>query len=339
MLHPSPPAPSGALAAAALATLLAAPAAGQCPTEPTLVNGAGVGSVSCPCFVAGEEAGAVFDLPPADFPIEILKVQIGWGSQFGGQPDSLEQAIHIYPAGLPNPGVPQLSIVGPQLTDGFLNEFTLPIPEVMNAGPFTVTLEFANSNAGQLFSPTIVHDGAGCSPGQNVVFAMPGGWNDACALGVTGNWTVNVVYRKVNCGQPIEYCVPKPSSSFCLADALTSDLGNAPISGANDYSVLTNNVQAFRNGIFFFGLNGQLNVPFQGGTLCVNPPLARSPIMNSGGSVQGACDGGYAMIVNDGVNIWDPGPGNTVWVQTWYRDPPVDVFGTALSDAVEIPFL
>jgi len=322
-----------------VALALAGSAGSQCPTEPPLTNGAGVGNTVCPCFVAGEEAGAVFDLPAADFPIEILKIQVGWGSQFGGQPQSLEQALHIYPGGLPNPGTPQLSILGPQLTDGFLNEFTLPIPEVIASGPFTVTLEFANDNAGQLFSPSVVHDNSGCLPGQNVVFAIPGGWNDACSLGVTGNWVFNVVYRKVDCGGgPVEYCVPKPSSSFCLTDIVTSDLGSAPVSGAADYSVLANDVQAFRNGIFFFGLSGQLDVPFQGGTLCVNPPLARSPVMNAGGSVPGACDGSYSLVLNDGVSIWDPGPGNTVWSQVWYRDPPVDVFGTALSDAIEIPF-
>jgi hypothetical protein len=31
------------------------------------------------------------------------------------------------------------------------------------------------------------------------VFAIPGGWTDACGLGVSGNWFMEVTYRQVNC--------------------------------------------------------------------------------------------------------------------------------------------
>ena len=102
------------------------------------------------------------DLPPGDFPIEILKVGIGWGSVFGGAPDSLEQAIHIYEGGLPNPGAPMFSLLGPVLVDGVINEFDLePLPGeiIIDSGPFTVTLEFFNQNANDVFAPTVVHDG------------------------------------------------------------------------------------------------------------------------------------------------------------------------------------
>ncbi len=127
---------------------------------------------------------------------------IGWGSQFGGNPDILEQSIHIYEGGLPDPGAPVFSIDGPQLTDGVINEFNLePLPGeiVINSGPFTVTLEFLNSNSGDVFAPSVVHDGNGCQPGKNVVFVVPGGWNDACPLGVTGDWVFYVVYRPLSC--------------------------------------------------------------------------------------------------------------------------------------------
>lgn len=189
--------------AAALAVTCTAALAGVCPTEPLLENHLGAGTVSCPCFVAGEQAGAVFDLPPGDFPIQILKVGIGWGSVVGGQPDSLEQAFHVYPAGLPNPGVPIFTQEGPVLTDGVINLFDVEVVEqvIVNSGPFTVTLELANDNlGGGAFTPTPVHDGAGCIPGRNPIFAIPGGWLDACGLGVSGNWVFVVEYRKVVCG-------------------------------------------------------------------------------------------------------------------------------------------
>ena len=89
---------------------------------------------------------------------EILKVGIGWGSQFGGAPQSLEQAIHIYQGGLPNPGAPIFTLPGPLLNDGFINEFDLeliPGNKVIPSGPFTVTLEFLNQNAGDIFAPSV----------------------------------------------------------------------------------------------------------------------------------------------------------------------------------------
>ena len=38
-----------------------------------------------------------------------------------------------------------------------------------------------------------------CQPGKNVVKAIPGGWSDACALGLSGDWVMHVVYRSANC--------------------------------------------------------------------------------------------------------------------------------------------
>jgi hypothetical protein len=170
----------------------------QC-AETTFQNFTGGGQVVCPCFVAGEQAGAVFTLPASVYPIEILKVGVGWGSQFGGTPQVQHEAINIYAAGLPNPGAPIFSLVGPVLTDGAINEFNLgPIPGeiIINSGSFTVSLEFSTDN--DFFSPSVVHDGNGCQAGKNVVFAIPGGWQNACALGVTGDWVFYVKYRSLN---------------------------------------------------------------------------------------------------------------------------------------------
>jgi hypothetical protein len=169
----------------------------QC-AETTFQNYTGAGQVVCPCFITGEQAGAVFTLPASAYPIEILKVGIGWGSQFGGSPQSFQEAIHVYAGGLPNPGAPVFTLPGPVLTDGSINEFNLaPLPGeiVIASGPFTVTLEFATDS--DIFSPSVVHDGNGCQAGKNVVFAIPGGWQNACALGVTGDWVFYVKYRSL----------------------------------------------------------------------------------------------------------------------------------------------
>jgi hypothetical protein len=70
----------------------------------------------------------------------------------------------------------------------------------VNSAPFTVTLEFANENAGDVFAPSVVHDGNGCQSPRNVIFAIPGGWQNACAAGVTGDWVFFVDYRSLSCG-------------------------------------------------------------------------------------------------------------------------------------------
>jgi len=182
---------------------MAFPVLAQCPEEPPLANYTGTGANVCPCFAQGEEAGAVLEAPAEHYPIEILRVGIGWASQFGGTPQSLEQAIHIYENGLPAPGTPIFTQDGPVLTDGYINEFNFePVPGeiIIDSGPFTITLEFLNANAGNIFAPSVYSDGNGCQAGKNVVYAIPGGWTDACVLGVTGDWVMYAVYRQTNCG-------------------------------------------------------------------------------------------------------------------------------------------
>jgi hypothetical protein len=180
--------------------LVISPARGQCPEQGPFQYYSGAGQVGCPCFVAGEQAGVTFTLPPENYPIEITRIGIGWASQYGGAPAQIEQAIHVYAGGLPNPGSPIFSLEGPLLTDGAINEFNLdPLPgEIrIESGPFTVALEFMNDNAGNPFSPSVYSDGTACQPGKNLVYAIPGGWYDACSLGVSGDWVMYVKYRSL----------------------------------------------------------------------------------------------------------------------------------------------
>jgi len=190
-------------AAVLLFVLAASPAMGQCPEEPQLDNFNSAGRVVCTCFIEGEHAGAIFNLPASEFPIEILRVGVGWGSQLGGGGTQIEDSINIYEGGLPDPGLPVFELPGPELRDGFINEFDLePIAGeiIINSSPFTVTLRFLNGNANNIFAPSVVHDGTICQPGQNIVRAIPGGWIDGCNLGIGGNWVFFVVYRKAVCG-------------------------------------------------------------------------------------------------------------------------------------------
>lgn len=182
------------------APLAPTPSLAQCPELGPLQNYSGGGQQVCPCFASGEQAGAVFQLPADQYPIEITRVGIGWGSLYGGTGQSVESAINIYAGALPNPGSPIFSLPGPVLTDGVINEFNLDVIPGhirVDSGPFTVSLEFYNDNAGNYLLPSIVDDGNGCQAGKNVIYAIPGGWMDACAAGVTGDWVIYVKYRSL----------------------------------------------------------------------------------------------------------------------------------------------
>ena len=169
----------------------------QVCNENLIDNHVGAQSIAVPGFVAGEEGAAVFEAPAIHYPIEILRVQIHWGSQFGGAPQSLEGAIKIYEGAPPSP-TEIFSLAGPVLTDGVINEFELsviPGDKVIDSGPFMISLALANDST--LLGPSMVIDGAGCIPGQNYVFAIPGGWTDLCSFGASGNWKISVVYCSV----------------------------------------------------------------------------------------------------------------------------------------------
>jgi hypothetical protein len=83
------------------------------------------------------------------------------------------------------------------MQDGGINVFNLEAQlgnVTVNSGPFMVTLEFQNPSSA--FGPSIGMDGSGCQAGKNSVKANPGGWSDACALGVPGDWVIMLVYRQ-----------------------------------------------------------------------------------------------------------------------------------------------
>ncbi|RMH24792.1 MAG: hypothetical protein D6692_12095 [Planctomycetota bacterium] len=183
----------------------------------SLVDG---GSVNvCPCFVQNEEA-AVWLTSPCDG--EIVAIQIFWKSFFGGADQVIEDSILVYEGGtFPNPGPLKEELLAPLLTDGGLNEFrymddqqTIPISIPVQAGEtFVVSLKFFNSNANDVFAPSIVSDDSGCQPGKNAVKVNGNQWRNACSLGVSGDWVIRAI---VNCGG-------EPTGAVCLPDGTCAD--------------------------------------------------------------------------------------------------------------------
>ena len=162
----------------------------------------------CECLVPGEHAAVGLDSPCDG---DIVAVQVFLGTAFGGDPKVTEQGIHIYDGSsfpdhgdvhLQNAGGVDATIPGPSLVDGQLNEIrfldstadTVPLSVPVSAGQtFVVSLEFLNDVTNNPFASTVVWDMDGCQTGRNGNFVIPGGWQDSCLIGVTGDWMIRAV--------------------------------------------------------------------------------------------------------------------------------------------------
>jgi len=137
----------------------------------------------------------------------------------------------------------------------------------------------------------------------------------------------------------VTYCTPGITSSGCQATLL--GLGDASLSQSSGFVVSASDVEGSKDGLYFYGFNGQQANPWGTTTSfqCVAPPLKRGPLMTGSGG-PGTCDGSFALDFNA---FWStaspfklPAPGSQVWLQLWFRDPQVPGNQTtSLSDALE----
>ncbi len=153
-----------------------------------------------PGFAAGEAAATWLTSTCTG---NIVALDVLWRSLNGGAPQSVEQAILVYDAGtFPAPGSELLELLGPQMTDGVINEYryvddqqTIPIsvPVVQNQ---TYVVAFAFENPpDQTVGPSVVAD-TGCQEGKNALFGDIGlglAWYSSCSLGITGDWVIRAV--------------------------------------------------------------------------------------------------------------------------------------------------
>ena len=145
------------------------------------------------------ETAAAWLTSPCDG--NIVAVQIFWRSLFGDTLPTVEENITIFDGGMfPIPGTTLQVLEGPQLSDGFLNEFRsiddgatpLSIP-VVQGQVFVVALKFA-SDPNPLFGPSVVTDTDGCQIGKNSLFdILTGSWLDLCSFGASGDFFIRAV--------------------------------------------------------------------------------------------------------------------------------------------------
>ncbi|NOT02839.1 MAG: hypothetical protein HOP29_19745 [Phycisphaerales bacterium] len=158
-------------------------------------------------FVAGERAAAWLTSPCNG---DIVAVQVFWRSLFGGEPQSLEDSITIYNAGVfPAPGTVLATIIGPVMTDGVINEFrflndppTIPLSVPVTSGQ-TIIVAFEFLENPPALGPTVVTDIGNILPNRNAIFAVPGGWLSASSVGITGDFVIRAV---VDCEETQSCC-------------------------------------------------------------------------------------------------------------------------------------
>lgn len=136
---------------------------------------------------------------------------------------------------------------------------------------------------------------------------------------------------------PVVYCSAKVNSQGCTPAIGWNGTPSASASTAFDVSA--SQVLSNKSGLLIYGF-ARASTPFQGATLCISPPIRRTPVQDSGGNAPPVdCSGVFHFDFNALVQGGSDAllvPGTTVDAQYWYRDPADPTgFGSGLSDALE----
>lgn len=124
------------------------------------------------------------------------------------------------------------------------------------------------------------------------------------------------------------YCTPKINSLGCTP-SISTDAG-CPVPGT-PFFVNVSGIINNKAGIIFYG-SGSNGLPFQGGFLCVNPPISRTAVQTSGGNPPPNDCSGTMSIDFDALGL-GAGPW---YFQGWSRDPN-SPSTTSLTEGVMIP--
>lgn len=144
-------------------------------------------------------------------------------------------------------------------------------------------------------------------------------------------------------GCPIEvagtsYCTAGTSSQGCVASLAGS--GVPSVTASSGHSIVASQLPGQHNALIFYGVSGPVSSPWGMGSsfLCVKSPTEHTPTATVGGT-SGACDGSLSLDWNayratHPTAVGQPfAPGDQVWAQAWYRDPPAPKT-TSLSNAL-----
>jgi glucose/arabinose dehydrogenase len=164
---------------------------------------------------------------------------------------------------------------------------------------------------------------------------------DSCDLasGTSLDTNGNAIPDECECqggAPPFTYCTAKLNSQFCFP---AIDFSGVPsLSAPAPFVIRATSLLNNRNGLLFYGY-GAASAPFQGGTMCVRPPVRRTPVQFTGGSPAGVdCSGTLSFD----FTAWmlaghDPllsVVGQQINAQYWSRDPQ-DPWLASTTDAVQ----
>lgn len=153
------------------------------------------------------------------------------------------------------------------------------------------------------------------------------------------NGASDVVASGDRCPGAAVYCVAKVNSGGCVP-AICS-YGSPSLTAAQDFHVVASRVLNQKSGLLFWGL-APASAPFFGGTRCVEYPVVRTPVQDSGGATNvNDCSGRYDYAFSSAyLNAAGLVAGNQVYAQFWSRDPffaPPSNIG--LTDAAQFTIL
>jgi hypothetical protein len=139
-------------------------------------------------------------------------------------------------------------------------------------------------------------------------------------------------------------CTAKTNSLGCVP--VIGGAGTPSATSGSGFVVSATNEFNNKAGLLFYGITGSASIPFQGGTLCVNPPIRRTPASTSGGTPPPVnnCTGVFSIDMNAfAVGSLGGNPigaltvsGTVVNCQWWGRDPGFAApNNTSLSDGLQ----
>ncbi|QDV04959.1 N-acetylmuramoyl-L-alanine amidase AmiA [Planctomycetes bacterium Poly30] len=117
---------------------------------------------------------------------------------------------------------------------------------------------------------------------------------------------------------PTTYCTAKVASPGCVPSI--GSTGTASLS-SSDLVVYCTDVVSEQFGLLIWG-RAELNLPLNGGTLCVGNGLRRTPVQFSYGLGGGNCSGRLELAMDSAfLNSSGMLAGEDIFCQWWFRDP------------------
>jgi hypothetical protein len=230
-----------------------------------------------------------------------------------------------------------LKITAPQFAVAANGAFTATVTMTYLSGTMTTVAAgqtTVSDLTGQQSAPT-PQNGTLTQVGSTLNLVMPVNTTFPFAdptSGVSGSITINGTVRgSWSVPTTSTYCTAKVNSLGC--SPAIAGLGVPSTSAPSGFIVSCSQVLPNRSGQMFYG-RGQNSAPFQGGFICVQSPLRRTPLQVASNGT--GCGGTYAFD----FNVWmasgvDPSlvAGSNVFACWWMRDPGAS-FNTGVSNAM-----